>query len=130
MPRQYVKGEREELRAYSRSVITKGGTGIWMAGVGGATDASGRSLAGDFEGQCKATFENLRSSVEAAGGTMDDIVTMTVFITDMRYGDRFTEMRRDYFTKGYPGSALIGIESLARPDMMLEIQAIAVIGDS
>ena len=39
-------------------------------------------------------------------------------------------MRRDYFTKGYPGSALIGIESLARPEMMLEIQAIAVIGDS
>ena len=59
---------------------------------------------------------------------MDDIVTMTVFITDMRYGDRFVEMRRDYFTH-YPGSALIGIESLARPEMMLEIQAIAVIGD-
>lgn len=130
MPRQYVKGEREELRSYSRSVITTGGTSIWMAGVGGSNDANGRSLAGDFEAQCKMTFDNLRSSVEAAGGTMDDIVTMTVFITDIRYGDRFTEMRRDYFTKGYPGSALIGIESLARPEMMLEIQAIAVIGDS
>ena len=129
MPKQYVKGQREELRAYSRSVTTTGGKAIWMAGVGGATDANGRSLAGDFEAQCKATFDNLRASVKAAGGSMDDIVTMTVFITDMRYGDRFTEMRRDYFTKGYPGSALIGIESLARPEMMLEIQAIAVIGD-
>ena len=75
------------------------------------------------------TFENLRTNVEAAGGTLADIVTMTVFITDIRFGDRFTEMRRDYFTN-YPGSALIGVESLARPEMMLEIQAIAVIGDN
>jgi enamine deaminase RidA (YjgF/YER057c/UK114 family) len=100
-----------------------------MAGVGGAWDADGNSQAGDFEAQCRTTFDNLRASVEAAGGTMEDIVTMTVFITDMRYGDRFVEMRRGYFSKGYPGSALIGIESLARPEMMLEIQAIAVIGD-
>jgi enamine deaminase RidA (YjgF/YER057c/UK114 family) len=129
MPRQYVKGEREESRAYSRSVTTTGGKAIWMAGVLGITDASGRSLAGDFEAQCRATFDNLRASVEAAGGAMDDIVTMTVFITDMRYGDRFTEIRRDYFTNGYPASALIGIESLARIEGMLEIQAVAVIGD-
>ena len=128
MPRQYVKGEREETRAYSRAVITHGGTAIWLAGVGGAWDAEGRSQAGDFEAQCRTTFDNLRAGVESAGGKMEDIVTMTVFITDMRYGDRFTEMRRDYFTD-YPGSALIGIESLARPEMMLEIQAIAVIGD-
>ena len=140
MPRQYVQygGEilgrvgghqRGEDRSHSRSVITTGGKAIWMAGVVGGTDANGRSLAGDFGAQCKATFDNLRASVEAAGGSMDDIVTMTVFLTDMRYGDRFVEMRRDYFTKGYPGSALIGIESLASPEYMLEIQAIAVIGD-
>ena len=56
MPRQYVKGEREESRAYSRSVTTTGGKAIWMAGVLGITDASGRSLAGDFEAQCRATL--------------------------------------------------------------------------
>ena len=129
MPRQYVKRDVEESRAYSRSVTTTGGNAIWMAGVGAPFDANGRSLGGDFEAQCRGTFAALKESVEAAGATMDDIVTMTVFITDMRYGPRFLEMRRDYFTKGYPGSALIGIESLAVPEMMLEIQAIAVMGD-
>ena len=128
MPRQHIKGEREESRAYSRAVITTGGTTLWLAGVGGAWDADGNSQASDFEAQCRTTFDNLRAGVESAGGTLADIVTMTVYITDMRYGDRFTEMRREYFTN-YPGSALIGIESLARPEMMLEIQAIAVIGD-
>ncbi len=129
MPRQYIKGEREETRAYSRAVITQGGTAIWLAGVTGGIAADGSSLAGNFEAQVHRTFENLRTNVEAAGGTLADIVTMTVFITDMRYGDRFTEMRRDYFTN-YPGSALIGVEALARSEMMLEIQAIAVIGDN
>lgn len=129
MPRQYVKGEREETRAYSRAVITNGGTAIWLAGVTGGIAADGSSLAGDFEAQVHRTFENLRTNVEAAGGTLADIVTMTVFVTDMRFGDRFTEMRQAYFTN-YPGSALIGVESLARPEMMLEIQAIAVIGDN
>ena len=129
MPRQYIKGEREESRAYSRAVITNGGTAIWLAGVGGGWGANGNSQAGNFEAQCRTTFDNLKDSVEAAGATMEDIVTMTVFITDMRYGDRFTEMRQDYFNRGFPGSALIGIESLARSEMMLEIQAIAVIGE-
>jgi enamine deaminase RidA (YjgF/YER057c/UK114 family) len=128
MPRQHIKGEREETRAYSRAVITHGGTSIFLAGVTGGFDSNGNSLAGDFEAQVHQTFANLRAGVEAAGGTLEDIVTMTVFITEMRYGDRFTEMRRDYFTN-YPGSALIGVEALARPEMLLEIQAIAVIGD-
>jgi enamine deaminase RidA (YjgF/YER057c/UK114 family) len=53
---------------------------------------------------------------------------MTVFVTDMKNGTRFTELRREFFQPGrYPGSALIGIKELARPEMMLEIQAIAVI---
>lgn len=130
MPRRYVKGEREESRGYSRSVTTSGGRAVWLAGVGGAWDAEGRSQAGDFEAQCRTTLDNLRDGVEAAGGTMEDIVAKTVFVTDMRYGDRFAEMRREYFKGDFPGSTLVGIKSLARPEMMLEIQAIAVIADN
>jgi enamine deaminase RidA (YjgF/YER057c/UK114 family) len=70
----------------------------------------------------------MRETLQRAGGTLDDVVTMTVFVTDMKNGTRFTELRRDFFKEGrYPGSALIGIKELARPEMMLEIQAIAVI---
>ena len=93
------------------------------------TDEDGKSLAGDFEGQTRATFERIRQNLARAGGTLDDIVTMTVFVTDMRHGTLFTQLRKEYFTRGYPGSALIGISDLARPEMMVEIQAIAVVGD-
>jgi enamine deaminase RidA (YjgF/YER057c/UK114 family) len=63
------------------------------------------------------------------GATLDDIVTMTAFITDMKHGDRFVELRKEFFSGGYPCSALIGIKELAHPEMMIEIQGIAVIDD-
>ena len=129
MVKEYFQGEAEEGRAYSPAVKVSGGTAVYLAGVGMITDENGNSLAGDFEGQVKASFERVRQNLARAGGVLDDIVTMTVFVTDMRHGTRFTEIRREYFSRGYPGSALIGISSLARPEMMVEIQAIAVLDD-
>ena len=128
MAREYYKGTNEEERSYSPTVKVTGGTTVYLAGVGATTDGNGKSLAGDFEAQTRASFERIRSNLKRAGGTLDDIVTMTVFVKDMQYGTRFTQIRRDYFTRGYPCSALIGIDSLARPEMMVEVQAVAVIG--
>ena len=129
MPREYYKGTAEEERSYSPAVKVTGGTTIYLAGVGATTDKDGKSLGGDFEGQVRATFERIRSNLERAGGTLDDIVTMTVFIKDMQYGTHFTQMRKEYFQRGFPCSALIGIDSLARPEMMVEVQAVAVLAD-
>jgi len=129
MAKEYVAGDRETSRSYSRVVKVNGGTTLYLAGVGGTNDAQGKSLAGDFAGQTHAAFARIRENLAAAGATLDDIVTMTVFITDSRYGDQFVELRKAYFSKGYPASALIGVHSLARPEMLVEIQAIAVIDD-
>ena len=129
MGREYFKGEVEEGRAYSPAVKVTGGTTVYLAGVGMTTDEGGNSLAGNFEAQVRASFERIRQNLARAGGALDDIVTMTVFVTDMRHGTSFTQIRKDYFGSGFPCSALIGISSLARPEMMVEIQAIAVVGD-
>ena len=128
MSKEYLKGTpRQEERSYSPAVITTGKRTIYLAGFGGAEDESGKSLAGDFDGQVRATFNNIRKTLEKAGATLDDVVTMTVFVTDMKYGNRFVEIRKEFFPAGrYPGSALIGIKELARPEMMVEIQGIAV----
>ena len=127
MPREYFKGTAEEERAYSPAIKVTGGTTIYLAGVGATTDENGKSLGGDFEGQVRASFERIRANLVRAGGTLDDIVSMTVFIRDMQYGTHFTQIRREYFSQGYPCSALVGIDSLARPEMMVEIQAVAVV---
>jgi len=127
MSREYFKGEAQEKRSYSRAVKVKGGTTVYLAGVGGAVDANGNSLAGNFKAQVQTVFERLHQVMTDVGGSLDDITTMTVFITDARFGDQFVEIRKEYFTKGYPCSALITVESLARPEMLVEIQGIAVL---
>jgi enamine deaminase RidA (YjgF/YER057c/UK114 family) len=109
-------------------VITEGGRIVWLAGQVGAADASGNSLAGDFDGQVREVFSRLNQTLEEAGGSLADMVTMTVFITDARYGDRFTELRKEIFGDNFPASALITVAGLARPEMLVEVQAIAVIG--
>ena len=127
--REYLPGDaRQRERAYSPAVKTTGGTTIYMAGQTGYQDERGETYPADFDGQVRVAFERMRKTLERAGGKLDDIVTMSVFITDMANGTRFTQLRKEFFTDGrYPASALIGIKELARPEMMIEIQAIAVV---
>jgi 2-iminobutanoate/2-iminopropanoate deaminase len=128
---EYLEGSaRQKSRAYSPAVITEGGRTVWLAGQLALTDAEGRSLAGNFEGQVREIFRQFDITLKRAGGKVSDMVTMTVFINDPRNGDRFVEMRRDYFPDGhYPGSALITVSNFAVPGVLLEIQGVAVIGD-
>jgi 2-iminobutanoate/2-iminopropanoate deaminase len=126
--RHYIKRETAQTRAYSQAVVTQGGRIVWLAGQVGATDASGKSLAGDFDGQVREIFSRLGQTMEEAGGKLADMVTMTVFITDARYGDRFTQLRKEIFGDDFPASALITVAGLARPEMLVEVQGIAVTG--
>jgi 2-iminobutanoate/2-iminopropanoate deaminase len=126
--RTHIKRERAQARGYSQAVINEGGRTIWLAGEVAAEDASGKSLVGDFDGQTREVFALLGQTLAEAGGRLADMVTMTVFITDARYGDRFTELRRDIFGDDFPASALITIAALARPEFLVEVQGMAVIG--
>jgi len=127
--RQFLPGnDRQQERAYSPAVKITGGTTIYLAGYGAFQDEAGTSYAGDFDAQVRLSFTRMRETLKKAGGKLDDIVTMTVFITDMANGTRFTQLRKEFFQHDrYPASALIGIKELARPEMMVEIQAIAVV---
>ncbi len=129
MTREYFKGTWQQDRSFSPAVKTKGGEHVWLAGVGAWRDEQGNVLAGDFDAQVHATFRQIERTLERAGGKLQDIVTMTVFILDGANGDRFVELRKQYFPDGYPGSALITTAGFAKPEMMVEIQAIAVIGE-
>jgi 2-iminobutanoate/2-iminopropanoate deaminase len=126
--RRYIKRPTAQARAYSQAVITEGGRIVWLAGQVAAEDSSGNSLAGDFDGQVREVFARLNRTLDEAGGSLADMVTMTVFITDARYGDRFTELRKETFGDNFPASALITVAGLARPEMLVEVQGIAMIG--
>ncbi len=128
MAKDYIKDERPQQRGYSLGVVTEGGKIVWLAGQTASVDDSGNSIASDFEAQARQVFKLLGRTLEKAGGKLSDMVQMTVFITDVRYGTRLTEIRKEVFGDNFPGSALITITALADPNAKLEIQGYAVVG--
>src|SRR5687768_12691938 len=119
----YSPDARSKERAFSRAVITEGGKTIWLAGRT-ASDASA-----SFEAQVRDVFANLDKTIKGAGGSgLRDMVTMTVFINDVRLGDQFVKIRQEVFKECFPASALITVTGFARPGLMVEVQGVAVIG--
>jgi len=125
--KSFVKGARPQTRAYSPAVITEGGKTIWLAGQTGAVDDAGKSLAGDFDAQCRQTFRNIEKTLAEAGAKLSDLVTMTVFLSDARHSTRMTELRREIFGDNFAASAAITVTGFAQPEMLIEIQSVAVV---
>ena len=118
----YAPDARSQTRAFSRVVTTEGGKTLWLAGHTADPKA-------DFDQQTRQIFSALDSNIKATGGSgLADMVSMTVFITDTRLGDRFIELRKEAFKECFPASALITIAGLAQPGLLIEIQGIAMVG--
>jgi 2-iminobutanoate/2-iminopropanoate deaminase len=116
--------------AFSPAVVTEGGRIVWMAGQTATVDADGKDISGNFEAQARRVFALMDQVLRRTGGTLVDLVTMSVFIKEPRYGDRFVEIRGELFPDGnFPASALITVANFARPGMEIEIQGVAVIGE-
>ena len=126
---QHLEGnERQKSRAYSPAVITEGGRNVWLAGQTTTTDLDGKDISGKFDEQARTVFALMNRTLERAGASLANLVTMTVFINEARYGDRFVEIRREIFPDGrYPCSALLTISGFARPGILIEIQGVAVL---
>jgi 2-iminobutanoate/2-iminopropanoate deaminase len=126
---QHLEGsERQKSRAYSPAVITEGGRIVWLAGQTTTTDLEGKDISGRFDEQARTVFQLMNRTLERAGASLANLVTMTVFINDGRHGDRFVELRREFFPDArYPCSALLTISGFARPGIMIEIQGVAVV---
>ncbi|HZR70150.1 MAG TPA: RidA family protein [Burkholderiales bacterium] len=125
------KTDFQKSRAFSPGVITEGGRIVWVAGQTATRDNDGRDIANNFEAQVRQVFSQIDQVLKRAGGSVANVVQMTVFIKESRYGDRFVEMRKAYFPNdNYPGSALITVTNFARPGIEIEIQSVGVIGDA
>ena len=97
-----------------------------VAYVAGMT-ASGGDLSDEYT-QAKAIFTKIKHLVEAAGGTMADIVTVTIFVTDITQREKVWQARREFFAGNFPCSTLVQVAALATPALKVEINAVAHIG--
>jgi len=72
-------------------------------------------------------FKCIKALVEAQGGTLDNVVKLNTYITDVRYRADLVPVREEFFGKKGPASTLVQVSALAHPDWMIEIEAIAVV---
>jgi 2-iminobutanoate/2-iminopropanoate deaminase len=82
---------------------------------------------GDIEAQTRQVCENLKAAVEAAGGTMDDICRVDVYIRNMEQFPLIHKVRREYFAAPAPASTMVEVVKMTSPDALIEISAIAVV---
>jgi len=109
------------------SHAAKAGNTLYVAGQI-AQDVEGKLVGkGDFETQVRQVYTNLTNILEESGGNLQNIVKMTTFLTHYNYIETYRSVRNEYFPEPCPPNTLLIIESLALPDYMVEIEAIAVL---
>lgn len=108
--------------------IAKSGTPVYVSGQV-ALDGQGKLVGeNDAAAQTEQVFQNLKTVVEAAGGTLDDVVKLTIFVTDPSYRPAVAAARLKYFTEGqYPASTYVVVSALAVPQLLVEVEAVAVV---
>jgi 2-iminobutanoate/2-iminopropanoate deaminase len=113
---------------YSQAVkVTGAQTILFLAGQVSYDDTGNPAHPGDFAAQARAAFRAVKAQVEAGGGTMQSIVKVNTYLTDIRRRADLVPVREEFFGKKGPASTLVAVTALAHPDWMIEVEAIAVV---
>jgi len=99
---------------------------LFLSGHAAISESGELVGVGDFDAQAQATFEALRRTLQAGGSDLDRVIKVTIYLTDMSYFDRIVELRGDWFSAPYPADTIVEVKSLALPELMIEIEAIAM----
>jgi reactive intermediate/imine deaminase len=112
---------------YTHVVAPQRGRLVFIAGQV-AADATGAVVGkGDFKAQTRQVYENLKTAVEAAGATMADVAKINVYVTDISQIAAMREVRQQFFTGNPPASTLVQVVALARPEYLIEVEAIVAV---
>ena len=128
-PKRIVQPKDLPLRkSHSQVVTVTGGTLVFIAGMTSRSEKDANPVhPGDMRAQLRQVCENIGRALRSVGGDFSDVVKTTTFTTDVEEYHRVSDERFKYFKKDLPTSAVIGVVRLAHPDLMLEIEAMAVI---
>jgi len=117
-------------RAGSYSNCKRIGDHVYISGMV-AWDKDMKPLGGnDCYEQARIVFSYIEALMEAAGSKMDDVIKVTMFTTDMRHQPQIWRARKEFFTGDFPCSTLVCVSSLFLPELLIEIEAVGVVGSS
>ncbi|MDE0275262.1 MAG: RidA family protein [Defluviicoccus sp.] len=115
--------------SYSPGWEVSGGRAVFVAGQIPWDENGNTVCKGDVAGQTRQVFANIGAVLAEAGGTLDDVVKITVFAADIRYRDAINRVRTETFSEPYPASTQVAVASLVDPEWLVEIEAVAFIED-
>ena len=119
---------KQEAKKLNISAGVKIGDTIYLSGIV-AFDGDGNVIGGaDVYAQAKQVFKNIDEALASAGATMADVAKITTFLTDMTGYADFGRARTEAFPSGVPASAVYATPALVKPELLVEVEAIAVVG--
>jgi 2-iminobutanoate/2-iminopropanoate deaminase len=125
-----VEGLPKPSGVWSNTIVTEPGRMVFIAGLV-ARDAAGKMVGvGDMAAQTRQTCENLKRAIEAAGGSLADLVRVDVYVSDISQFDAIHRVRREFFPVDPPVSTMVEISRFVSPDALIEINAIAVLPEA
>jgi reactive intermediate/imine deaminase len=120
---------REPMGHFSQAIaIEARGKLVFISGMTARRPDGSIAGIGDVEAQTRQVCENLKSAVEAAGGTMEDICRVDVYVRNIEHFDKIHKVRREYFKAPAPASTMVEVTKMVSPEYLIEISAIAVVG--
>jgi reactive intermediate/imine deaminase len=119
---------RQPSGHFSQAIVTEArGRLVFLSGMTSRRADGSIAGIGDIEAQTRQVCENLKAAVEEAGGTLDDIVRVDVYVRNMEHFDAIHKVRREYFKAPAPASTMVEICKMTSPEYLIEINAIAVL---
>ena len=117
-------GAPAAIGPYSQAV--RAGQTVYLSGQIALDPVSGQLVEGGFDAQVDRAFANLKAVAQAAGGSLGDVVKLTLFLTDLSHFPRANEIMQTYFAAPYPARSTVGVSSLPR-GALFEVEAVMVL---
>lgn len=125
MSRKIVHTDKAPAAIGTYSQAVKHGNLVFLSGQIPLDPDTMEIVRGDFEARARRVFDNLRAVVEAAGGTMDQVLKLNIYLTDLANFATVNTVMADYFAEPYPARAAVGVASLPKG---ADVEAEAVLG--
>lgn len=132
MPKREVTSDsiRKPIGVFSQATVVEArGRLVFISGMTARRADGSIGGIGNIEVQTRQVCENIKAAVEGAGGTLDDVCRVDVFVRNMEHFDTIHKVRREYFKPPLPASTMVEVTKMVSPDYLIEINAIAVIHD-
>ncbi len=124
---QRIQTDPDFYEPFLISQAIRAGNLLFVSGQA-AIDQAGQVVgAGDFDAQAVQVFNNLRAVLQAGGSDLDRVVKVTIYVTHMGVFPKILELRKRYFSAPYPADTIVEVRALGLPELMLEIEAVAIV---